>query len=235
MCGRYALTSPPELIASLFGITLLSQIRARYNISPTQSAPVVRQRKEGRALDELRWGLVPHWAKDEKIGLQTINARAETADAKPAFRGAFRRRRCLVPADGFYEWKQLTPKRKQPYFIHRKDGAPLAFAGLWETWRHPDDPGSPPLESFTILTVEPNDLLRPIHNRMPAIIPPEDIDRWLDPDADDPAALKPLLRPSPPTELDLYPVSTLVNRAGNETARCVERAEGPPPDVGGLF
>lgn len=238
MCGRYALTSPPELIATLFGITLLGQMRARYNIAPTQSAPVVRRvtSASARTLDPLWWGLIPGWAKDEKIGIQTINARAETADVRPAFRNAFRHRRCLVPADGFYEWKQITPKKKQPYFIHRKDAAPIAFAGLWERWRRPDDPEREEIETYTILTVTANDLLRPLHDRMPAIIGPEDFEAWLDPDLTDPACVKPLLRPFGADALDLYPVSTFVNRPANDGPRCIEKvAPESDPEDGGLF
>jgi putative SOS response-associated peptidase YedK len=238
MCGRYALTSPPELIATLFGITLLGQIRARYNIAPGQAAPVVRRAASGsaRSLDLLWWGLVPHWAKDEKIGTQTINARAETADVRPAFRSAFRHRRCLVPADGFFEWKQVSPKKKQPYFIRRKDAAPLAYAGLWEQWRRPDDPEREEIETYTILTVPANDLLRPLHERMPAILGPEDFDRWLDPDLSDPETVKPLLRTFPADMLESYPVSTFVNRPANDGPRCVERA-APESDTedAGLF
>lgn len=188
-----------------------------------------------RTLDALWWGLIPYWAKDEKIAGQTINARAETADTRPAFRNSFRHRRCLVPADGFYEWKQVSPKTRQPYFIRRKDGAPIAYAGLWERWRHPDDP-SEEICTFTILTVPPNELVRPLHDRMPAILAPEDFDTWLDPDIDDPQRLKPLLRPYPDEPLTCYPVSTYVNKAGNEGPRCVEPVpETPEAPEGTLF
>ncbi len=238
MCGRYALTSPPELIATLFGITLLGQMRARYNIAPGQSAPVVRRHDAAspRSLDALWWGLIPPWSKDAKIASQTINARAETAEVRPAFRKAFRSRRCLVPADGFFEWKRLTPKKKQPYFIHRKDAAPLAYAGLWERWRNPDDPDREEILTYTILTVDSNELLRPLHDRMPAILHPEDFDLWLDPTMEDPQKIKPLLRPYPAKLLDLYPVSTFVNRPANDGPRCVERvSEAAETDEPGLF
>ena len=167
----------------------------------------------------LHWGLVPAWAEEPKVGGQMINARAESAATKPVFREAFRRRRCLVPADGFYEWKKLT-SGKQPYCIRGRDHQPFAFAGLWERWLGSD--AYPPIESFTILTTEPNALLRPLHDRMPVILDPGDFDLWLDPAIGEPDRLRRLLSPFPDDRLVAYPVSTRVNRPANDDPSCLE-------------
>ena len=153
----------------------------RFNIAPTQDAPVVRMSGGSRRLDMLRWGLIPSWADDASSSARTINARSETAAEKPSFRDAFRERRCLVPADAFYEWKKV-PRGKQPYAIRRADDTPLAFAGLWESWRDPSRPAADAVESFTILTTTPNQRLAGLHDRMPVILSPGDFERWLDPD-----------------------------------------------------
>ena len=166
------------------------------------------------------WDLVPSWAKDPKIGNKLINARAETIATKPAFRSAFKSRRCLIPATGFYEWKKLPGGKKQPYHIEYGDGLPFAFAGLWETWL---GDGAQPIESCTIVTGEPNELVRDVHDRMPVILQDEDYDRWLDPKQKDPAALESLLVPYPADRLRLYPISTAVNNARNERAESIER------------
>ena len=171
-----------------------------------------------RELVALRWGLIPSWAKDQAIGNRMINARAETVAEKPAYRTAFRRRRCLVPADGFYEW-QRTGKKKQPYFIHRRDDRPFALAGLWESWQRPDHSQ---IESFTVLTTEPNDVVRPIHNRMPVILNESDYDLWLDPALEEPGPLTPLLKPYRADLMESYPVGREVNNPRYEAASCVE-------------
>jgi putative SOS response-associated peptidase YedK len=164
-----------------------------------------------------RWGLIPFWAKDEKIGYRTINARAETVDSKPAFRAAFRRRRCLIPASGFYEW-QAGPQGKQPYCIHPKYRPLFALAGLYEHWR---DGTGQEIDSCTILVTQANPLIQPVHDRMPVILRPENYAAWLDPHTQDPAILKPLLRPTPSDEIDLYPVSKRVNSPKNDDPQCI--------------
>jgi putative SOS response-associated peptidase YedK len=168
----------------------------------------------------LRWGLVPPWAEDQKIGNRLINARAETAAGKPSFRAAFKRRRCLVPADGFYEWQKVG-RAKQPYYIRLKDGAPFAFAGLWEHWQGAD---GEIIESCTLLTTEANDLMRPIHERMPVMLKPEDFGRWLDRDAPAGKALAALLCPYPAEAMTAYPVSAHVNNPRNDGPACVAPA-----------
>jgi putative SOS response-associated peptidase YedK len=180
---------------------------------------VVRQGAMCREMSLLRWGLIPSWAKDTKIGASLINARADTIATKPSFRTAFKRRRCLIPADGFYEWKKGEGKTKQPFYIRLKKDYPFAFAGLWEHWEGPDNSA---IDSCTIVTTEANDTLRPLHDRMPVILQEEDYDRWLDPKTEDPTQLCELLKPYPSEEMDAFPISTLVNNARNESAQCIE-------------
>lgn len=189
----------------------------RYNIAPTQSVAIVRPDESGRrSCAFARWGLIPSWSKDPKQVGMLINARAETVAEKPAFRSAFKKRRCLVLADGYYEWQALG-KKKQPYFIHRPDDAVFGFAGLWETWHGGD---GPPVESCTIITTAANDGIGHVHDRMPVILDPREWDSWLAPAAD-PAALQVLLRPFPANGLVAEPVSTLVNTAKNDVPECV--------------
>lgn len=213
MCGRYTLSVPAETIAEHFGLEAVPDLAPRFNIAPTQAAPVVRWSPAAAApaLDFLRWGLVPAWAKDAAGAGRLINARAETAADKPSFRVALRRRRCLVPADGFYEWR-AEGGAKQPYHIARPDHAPFAFAGLWERWTK----GSEPLETFTILTTDANAALRPLHDRMPVILDPADYDLWLDPSATDPALVEPLLGPLPDDALTFVAVGRAVNTVGHD-------------------
>lgn len=213
MCGRYALHAQPEVIALEFGLAESPQgLRARYNIAPTQDAPVIRLRADGkRELALMRWGLVPHWSKEPKTSYSTINAMAETVDAKPAYRTAFRRRRCLVPAGGWYEW-QATPRGKQPWYFRAREGELMAFAGLWERWGE----GEEAFDSYTIIVTDANDLARPIHNRMPVLLNRGTYAAWLDPGSTDPAMLKPLLVPSPAEWLEVFPVSTRVNSPKND-------------------
>jgi putative SOS response-associated peptidase YedK len=196
----------------------------RYNIAPTQDAPVLRQRREPkgeRTLQMLRWGLIPSWAKDTKIAAKLINARAESIAEKPSFRSAFRRRRCLVPADGFYEWR-AEGTRKQPYLIARRDREPFAFAGLWERWTPKEpDADSASTDSFTIITADANALLKPLHVRMPVILAPADYGIWLDPEAAE-ADLLALLKPAPQEWLGYAPVSPRVNAAAVDDAALIE-------------
>jgi putative SOS response-associated peptidase YedK len=221
MCGRFTLRAPASVVAEQFALFELPPFTPRFNIAPSQPVPVVRlaaeQPQPQRELVWLRWGLIPSWAKDPAIGNRLINARAETAAEKPAFRAALRRRRCLVAADGFYEWQRFG-KAKQPYFIHLRGDRPFAFAGLWESWEGPD---SSPIESCTLLTTEANELLRPIHNRMPVILPADDYQPWLNPAVERPEQLAPLLRPYPAGEMAADPVSTFVNSPANEGPQCI--------------
>jgi putative SOS response-associated peptidase YedK len=227
MCGRYTVTSSGETIADLFDLTEIPQLPARYNLAPTQTAPVVRVVAPGgpRSLAPLRWGLIPYWAKEAGIGNKMINARAESAAEKPAYRFSFRKKRCLVVADGFYEWKR-EGKGKQPYLIRRQDRRPFAFAGLWSSWRDPqalqNGGKAEPVETFTILTTSANDLIRPLHDRMPVIIDPDRFALWLDPAVEDAARLAPLLAPISPEGWETVPVSRSVNSPANDEPGCVE-------------
>ena len=220
MCGRFTLRTPPQALASLFDLPEAPPVEPRYNIAPSQPVLVVRLHPQTgqREFTFLTWGLVPFWAKDVKIGYRMINARAETVAEKPAFRAAYKYRRCIVPADGFYEW-QKRDGGKQPYFIRMKDDRPFGIAGLWERWESPD--GSV-VESCTLLTTEPNERLRPLHNRMPVILAPEDYEPWLDVQGASPLVLQALLKPYPASQMEAYPVSTYVNSPRQEGPACVE-------------
>ena len=218
MCGRYSLTTPAEAMTRLFGVTLpLPNFPPRYNIAPTQDAPVVRAAAGGgREFALLRWGLVPSWSKGPDPAYSMINARAETVAEKPAYRNAFKQRRCLVPADGFYEWR-AEGKRKQPFFVRLKTGGPLAFAGLWERW---EKSGLAPIQSFVIVVTEANELMRAIHERMPVILHPSIFDAWLDPKTA-PAAAQALLRPYDPDAMEAFPVSARVNSPRHDDPDCI--------------
>ncbi|MGD8379147.1 MAG: SOS response-associated peptidase [Gammaproteobacteria bacterium] len=209
MCGRYAYFAPPDQIARAFGLADVPDFPPHYNVAPTQDAPVIRDIGEGRQCHLLHWGLIPFWAKDASVGNRMINARAETVSDKPAFRRAFRHRRCLVPASGFYEWR-AEPGGKQPWFITLPDGEPMAFAGLWERW----DGADGTVDSFTILTTDANPAMRAIHERMPVILPPDAFDEWLKASSD-PEHLKPLLVPYRGPLLS-HPVSRRVNSPRND-------------------
>ena len=218
------------MIAEQFGLFELSDFEARYNIAPSQNVPVVRLRPEDpqgrRELVLLHWGLVPPWADDPMIGNRMINARAESAAQKPAFRKAFARRRCLVVADGFYEW-QGKGRNKRPYLIRMRDDRPFGFGGLWESWEGADHSR---IDSCTILTTEANSLVLPIHYRMPLVVAPEDYARWLDPLRETEAQLAELLRPFPSDPMEAFPVSMRVNNPANDDPGCLapsEEQEGP--------
>jgi len=219
MCGRFTLEKSLGDLATLFQVTPDPHMWERYNIAPTQPVAVVRADPQSgeRELALLRWGLVPAWSKDPQTLPLLINARSETVAAKPAFRAALRYRRCLVPADGFYEWQRVGPE-KRPFHIRRQDGAPFAFAGLWEHWQGED--GSE-LETCVLLTTTANELMRPIHDRMPVILDPPDFDLWLDPAVQEVALVQPLLRPYPAEAMIAFPVSPLVNNARNDSQQCV--------------
>jgi putative SOS response-associated peptidase YedK len=219
MCGRYSLTTPVEALRRLFRFEQLPNLAPRYNIAPTQQAPVVRSSGSGREIVMLRWGLVPSWAK-EIAGAPLINARGESVAEKPSFRNAFAKRRCLVPADGFYEWPVRADGVKQPWRIGRRDGEPFAMAGLWESWRAP---GGEDVESFTIVTTAANGDIAPLHDRMPVILATNDHDLWLNAAAPR-AEILALLRPYPANELRAYAVSTRVNKVANDDAACIAPA-----------
>lgn len=220
MCGRFTLFDTAASLAEAFEVAEVPSLSPRYNIAPSQAVAAVRIPPSGGAREVvlLRWGLIPSWAKDPSLGDRMINARAETAAGKPAFRSAIRRRRCLVPASGFYEWKR-TNGRKQPYYIRRPDGKPFAFAGLWESW---EGPGQAAVESCAILTTSANELLLPIHDRMPVIVSPADYDLWLSLGIRDPAELARLFRPCPPEEMTAFPVGTAVNNPKTDSPQLIE-------------
>ena len=230
MCGRFVSASPPDELARYFGAELDEgdSLEASFNVAPTNDVYAVRARDGLRHLEALRWGLVPFWAKDLKIGSRMINARAETVAEKPAFRKAYERHRCLIPADGFYEWAKIPgAKNKQPYFIHRTDGEPIVFAGLWERWRPRLEDGktidetAEPIETCTILTCTPNADMAPIHDRMPVLLPPAVWDDWLSSETDL-DYIASLLRPAPDDLLTLVPVSTAVNNVRNKGEQLIE-------------
>lgn len=214
MCGRYTQTvTDPQLLAQTFQLeTLPSYLAPRYNIAPSQSvAAIVKDDSNRNQLAMMRWGLIPSWAKDATVGNRMINARAETLTEKPSFRAAFRSRRCLIVADGFYEWKTNEDGSKTPIYIHLKDGSIFGMAGLWEQWKDPST--GELITSCTIITTNPNELIKPLHHRMAVIMPSTDHEQWLDPRQTDTHQLEPLLRPYTATEMMAYPVSTRVNNA----------------------
>lgn len=218
MCGRFTSFLTPEIIAATFDVQTPPAVEPRYNIAPTQQAAVVRCHEDGRnRLDLLKWGLVPSWAKDPGIGSHMINARSETVQEKPAFRNAIKYHRCIVPASGFYEWK-LEEKRKQPYYVHAADGAPLGLAGLWERWNGPE---GDLLESFCILTTSANKLMETIHDRMPVILAPDTYALWLRRNMHDPQQLAQLCQPYPPKLLKAYKVSEMINSPRIDTPDCI--------------
>ena len=234
MCGRFVSASPPDELARYFQAEQPDHdLEANYNVAPTAEVYAVRAAGGHRQLTTLRWGLVPFWAKEANVGAKMINARAESLLDKPAFRNAVRRHRCLVPADGFYEWAKVPGhKTKQPYFIYRPDGEPLVFAGLWERWRGPGPDGAErTLETCAIVTCGANAAVSAVHDRMPVLLAPADWDRWLDPSAgDDPAGLDRLSRllvPAPDNLLALRPITTAVNRVGNNGPELLEPEPQP--------
>ncbi len=223
MCGRYTLTSKGDEVALLFDLSEIPSLPPRYNLAPTQEAAVVRVPAPGalRNLDFLRWGLVPYWADDPKIGNRMINARSEGVADKPAYRWSFRKQRCLIPTDGFYEWKK-EGKLKQPYHIRRKDRRPFAFAGLWARWKPKEGGDGQLLDTFTIITTDSNELIRPLHDRMPVILDRESFDLWLDPAVDDRERLQQLLVPYDGSVMETVPVSRAVNSPANDGPDCME-------------
>lgn len=216
MCGRYTLATPAKVLTKRFHIPDTPDLPFRYNIAPTQTVPVVRSLDGARSLAQLRWGLIPSWAKDAKIAYRLINARADSVESKPSFRSAFRKRRCLILADGFYEWKK-DGKAKQPYFIHLKSKEPFAFAGLWEHWQ-PEEGEA--VESCTIVTTEANEFMKSLHERMPVILEPNDEELWINPDEADLAKLQKALKPYPDDALTAYAISDYVNNPRHQGEEC---------------
>jgi putative SOS response-associated peptidase YedK len=237
MCGRFVSASPPGEIARYFDAEAPeAALEPSYNVAPTNDVYVVLADGSTRRVAPMHWGLVPRWAKDPSVGNRMINARAETLATKGAFKPAFQKRRCLIPADGFYEWKKVPgQKRKQPVYVHPAGGEHFAFAGLWEVWRDPNasdaerDAGADRLRSCTIITGEPNERVRPVHDRMPVILPRSAWDTWLDPELADLDTLGKLLVPAPSSVVDLHPVSTEVNNVRNKGAHLVDPVD-PVPD-----
>lgn len=224
MCGRYAVTSSPEAIRALFGYTEQPDFPPRYNVAPSQPIAIVRLAEGKRSFALVRWGLLPSWVKDPKNFNLQINARGESLTERPAFQAAVKRRRCLIPADGFYDWKALGG-RKQPYYVRAKSGEPLAFAGLWETWVGPN---GEELETATIVTTRANHMLAEIHDRMPVIVPPEAFDMWLDCANVDAKTASVLITPAAEDLLEAYEVSLDVNRTANDNPKLIERYAPPP-------
>jgi putative SOS response-associated peptidase YedK len=239
MCGRYTLTQEQEALQAALGVAGLLHPRPRYNVAPTQEAPVILASPSGLQGDVMRWGLIPSWAEDPGMGSRMINARSETAHKKPSFREPFRHRRCLVPADGFFEWKE-EGGRKVPFLIRLASGSPFTFAGLWERWTSPDQ-GE--IRTFTILTRDAIPALHPIHPRMPVLIPPGERKRWLDPETAEPGLREMLLRHgggpgelSPGESVQVRPVSTRVNSPRHDDPACLGPLdENAPPLQGSLF
>ncbi len=236
MCGRFNLRTPASELASFFDIVFDPPLQAalvpRFNIAPSQPVLVIRGESDRVAADLVNWGLVPGWAKDSTVGNRMINARCETVAEKPSFRAAFRRRRCLVPATGFYEWQKTGGRGKQPWHIHLPDDSPLAFAGIWEHWE--TDDGSA-LETCAIITTAANSCMEPIHHRMPVILGPADFSAWLDSEHDDRDRLESLMVPCPDEVLVTDPIDTWVNRPANEGPDCLRPARDQPADDGLLF
>lgn len=219
MCGRFALSAPVDTIRRHFNIREEVDLPPRYNVAPGQQVAVVRFGNSGNELVTLKWGLVPFWAKDTKIAYKLINARAETMDEKPSFRNSFKKYRCLIPADGFYEWREIPGRKiKQPYFIRMEEGGLFGLAGLWSTWE--DKSSGEVIESCTIITTEPNTLLGEIHSRMPVILSPGQYESWLSPSAD-PKTLKKMCKPFAAKAMTLHPVSSLCNSPKNDTPECI--------------
>ena len=219
MCGRFTLFEADKILSKKFGVSSIPPLSPRYNIAPSQPVAAVRATTDGsgREIALLRWGLIPSWSKDPAIGTRLINARAETAAEKPSFRNAFRQHRCLIPANGFYEW-QRQERGKQPYFIRMRDKRLFAFAGLWDRWESPNEGV---IETCTILTTAANTVLAPIHDRMPVILPQTDYAQWLDPAQKQMDTLSPLLVPFPPEDMLAIPVSPWVNATSNDDEKCI--------------
>lgn len=219
MCGRFAQRTNAKGLARGFGVSEVPDVEARYNIAPTQKVLAVVEREGEREMTFFKWGLIPSWAKDASMGARLINARSETVQEKPAFRQAFKQRRCIIPADGFCEWQKKGSEKKQPYFFQMRDESPFGFAGLWERWEGENQA----INSCTILTTQANEVLRPVHDRMPVILHAEDYELWLEGDVRKLGLVKELLRPYPTEQMMSYPVGTAINRPSNQGPELIER------------
>jgi putative SOS response-associated peptidase YedK len=227
VCGRFTLTAPPDAVRRVFDLDAAPALEPRFNVAPGQDVATVACAADGRRVLRMRrWGLVPYWAKDPRLGSRLVNARAESAASKPAFRDALRRRRCLVPADGFYEWAASARGPRQPWYVARADAACFAIAGLFERWRSAEGEW---LETCVLLTTEAGPRLTAVHGRMPLVLPPGDWEPWLDPAVCDPARLAPLLRPQPDEAFTLRPVSLRVNRPEHDDPACIAPLEAGAP------
>jgi putative SOS response-associated peptidase YedK len=218
MCGRYSITTAPEAMRALFRYRDQPNFPPRYNVAPTQPVPIVRLMEGERRFSLVRWGLIPAWVKDPRGFTLVINARGESVNDKPAFRHAMRRRRCLFPADGFYEWR-VEGRTRRPFYVRRKDGGPLAFAGVWETWMGPN---GEEMETAAIVTTAANRTCAGVHDRMPVIVPPEAFDFWLDCANVDAMTASALIAPAPEDPLEIFEVSPAVNRVANDSAELIE-------------
>lgn len=218
MCGRYSLAISIEKLIEYFDVEHLSELKPHYNIAPSQPILVVRMNNHQKAFAFMRWGFIPAWLKEENISSQWINARAETLTEKPMFRHAFKHKRCLIPADGFFEW-QVKNKYKQPYYIRKKNREPFAMAGIWERWESKE---GRVIESCAIITTEANQELQPIHHRMPVVLEPEQFNLWLNPDNVETDKLQSLLTPSTANKLDIYAVGSYVNKPTHDTEECIK-------------
>lgn len=231
VCGRFTLRLPPQELQRFFDLVRVEEYSPRYNIAPTQSIVAIRQEDEGRVASMMHWGLIPHWAKDRKMAARMINARGETVAEKPSFRVPFKRQRCLIPADGFYEWKATGGKYKQPYHITLGREEPFAMAGLWSVWNDPQiaDAEKSRVTSCTIITTSANSVMEELHERMPVILPRENWSVWLDRELpeDEPSTdlLKSLLTPYPAEKMQFRAVSRLVSNARNETPACLHEPD----------
>ncbi len=223
MCGRFTLNTPAQIIEEFFKLSEVPDIKPRYNIAPSQSIATVTAslEKNQRQFQFMRWGLIPSWAKDLKIASHTINARSETVAEKPAFRSAIKHRRCLIIADGFYEW-QPQGKKKQPYYFTMANSEPFAFAGLWESWESPEAEN---IVSCSIITTSANSTVQPVHDRMPVILPSGDWEQWLDPSVDKAQEVLPLLKPYDPAAMKANAVSTIVNSPTRDSPECIQAIE----------
>lgn len=222
MCGRFTLTLNAAQIEARFGLSVPPGYKPRYNIAPTQEILSLVVDSQGRRVEPQRWGLIPHWAKDPKIAHRLINARAETIFEKPSFRDSVRNRRCLIIADGFYEWRTLAKSRRVPVYVRLKSRELFGFAGLWDAWRSPE---GQIVKTCTIVTTEPNELIQPIHNRMPVIVPKECEDLWLDPSVRTRSELERVLHPYDSEQMELFEVSPVVNSPTHDGSECLEPAE----------
>lgn len=237
MCGRFVSITEPDGLVRFFTVDerKADNLPPSYNVAPSQPVYAVAEHAAERLLVQFQWGLVPHWAKDRKIGNKLINARAESVADKPAFRDALKRKRCLIPADGFYEWRKLGEKRKVPYFIHHVDGLPLAFAGLWSTWRDKELPDDAPedagrLRTCTIVTTDAGPRIRELHSRMPVLLPENLWDAWLDADLRDAGELRSILEAASDEALVWHPVSTRVNTPAVNDPSLIEPVAEPDPE-----